>query len=190
MSLRITFELSDDDLQHFRREMKRASAAHKKIDDETVIKAAADLLAQVKPAKAPDFISTRLARLKVLIDMLHDEGFALPEAERSRVLSALAYFANPDDLIPDEIPGLGFLDDAIMIELVVRGLKHEIEAYEDFCKFRNAEATRHGKKSSELVRTDFMVERRKQLHSRIRRRRRSSRARRGGRISSLDIFGG
>ena len=53
------------------------------------------------------------------------------------MLNALAYFAEPDDLIPDQIPGLGFLDDAIMVELVVRELRHEIEAYEDFRVFRD-----------------------------------------------------
>ncbi len=190
MTLRIAFDLSEDDLKHFRKEMRRAREVRDKTDDETVIKAAEDLLSQIKTATVPDFISRRLGRLKILIDMVRDEGWAIAEDERSRVVAALAYFANPNDLIPDEIPGLGFLDDAIMIELAARALRHEIEAYEDFCKFRTAEATRRGKRASELVRADFIVERRKQLHSRIRRRRRSTRRRRGGRISSLDLFGG
>ena len=29
------------------------------------------------------------------------------------ILGALVYFCDPEDLIPDNIPGLGYLDDAI-----------------------------------------------------------------------------
>ena len=86
------------------------------------------LLEQVGESQVPQFIRERLERLTMMIRMLEDLEWRLPSAESARVLNALAYFAEPDDLIPDEIPGLGFLDDAIMIELVVRELRHEIEA--------------------------------------------------------------
>jgi len=82
-------------------------------------------------------------------------------------LNALAYFTEPDDLIPDHIPGLGFLDDAIMVELVVRELEHEIEAYRDFCEFRE--------QHSATSRNDWLIERREELQQRMRSRREASR---------------
>ena len=39
-------------------------------------------------------------------------------------------------MIPDDIPIIGFIDDAIMIELVVRDLAAEIDAYADFCDYK------------------------------------------------------
>ncbi len=190
-SMRITFELSDSDLKHFRGVMKHAMEAHKGTEPKAIISAAEGLLAEVKKVSAPGFIKSRLAKLRELIDMLNDEGWALPDTERARVVSALAYFSDPEDLIPDEIPGLGFLDDAIMIELVARELKPELEAYDDFCRYRSAEVKRRGLKAEELVREDYFVNRRKQLHARIKRRRRAGKKRRaGGRVgSNLNLFG-
>jgi uncharacterized membrane protein YkvA (DUF1232 family) len=67
------------------------------------------------------------------------------------VVAALAYFADPNDAIPDNVPVLGYLDDAIMIELCVRDLKFEIEAYEDFRHWRDSEAKRRGEDPAKLA---------------------------------------
>ena len=93
-----------------------------------------------------------------MIRMLTDHEWRLPQKDTVRVLNALAYFSEPEDLIPDHIPGLGFLDDAIMIELVVRELRHEIDAYEDFCDFRLNHDRRKGIKSktSDITRDSWL----------------------------------
>ena len=95
-------------------------------------------------------------------------------------VSALAYFAEPEDLIPDRIPGLGFLDDAIMVELVVRELRPELDAYADFCKFRKSRPKLLGKSAAPIDREQWLDGRRKQLQSRMRRRRRPAFGARSG----------
>ena len=69
------------------------------------------------------------------------------------------------------MPGLGYLDDAIMVELVVTDLKHEIEAYDAFVEFRKE------KKKARADTPDALEQRRTALQARMRRRRRSDRAR-------------
>lgn len=189
MSMRITFELSAEDLDHFRQVMRRAQDAAHETDAQKITDAAHRLLSEVEEAKAPHFVVERLEKLRVLIDMVHDAGWALPAEDRERVLSALAYFTNPDDLIPDEIPGLGFLDDAIMVELVVRELLPEIEAYGEFCRFRAVEADRRSIGPEEVDREEWLVEKRKQIQSRMksRRRRRKRPSPRSGR-SPFSLF--
>ncbi len=168
--MRITFELGEDDLRHFRLIMQEARQAASRMAPEDIVAAAEELLANIEEATAPGFIVERLHRLRLMIQMLSDIEWRLPHQEAKRVLNALAYFAEPEDLIPDHIPGLGFLDDAIMIELVVRELKHEIEAYEDFCAYRDRLTAENGG-GANVSREGWLENRRKELQSRMRRRR-------------------
>jgi uncharacterized membrane protein YkvA (DUF1232 family) len=170
MALRISFELDENDLKHFRLIMNEARKATARIAPEDIVAGAENLLRDAANASAPGFIVDRLQKLRLMIDMLSDIEWRLPQQEAGRVLNALAYFSEPEDLIPDHIPGLGFLDDAIMIELVVRELRHEIEAYQDFCDFRARMRQEHGNKA-DVSRGGWLSDRRKSLQKRMRRRR-------------------
>ena len=110
-----------------------------------------------------------------MIDMLSDLEWRLPHQDAGRVLNALAYFTEPEDLIPDDIPGLGFLDDAIMIELITRELKHEIEAYQDFCDYRTQKRSEGGRRTR-VSREDWLESRRSELQTRMRRRKHGDRS--------------
>jgi uncharacterized membrane protein YkvA (DUF1232 family) len=171
--MRISFELDESDLNHFRLIMKEARQAASRLPPEDIVAAAEELLADVKESSAPGFIVDRLQNLRLMIQMLSDIEWRLPHQEATRVLNALAYFAEPDDLIPDTIPGLGFLDDAIMVELVVRELKHEIEAYSDFCGYRERLTQEQGH-AAKISREGWLDNRRKELQVRMRRRRKRS----------------
>ena len=192
MPLSINFELSDRDLEHFNNAIKAAtfSAGAKSADE--VIAAAGKLLEDAGALSLPDFIVERLDKLDALIAMLRDEGWALPEDDRARVLSALVYFADPQDIIPDNVPVLGFLDDAIMIELCVRELQHEIEAYEDFVEYRKEEAQARGVDPASLKtqRHEWAEARRLELIDRMRKRRGQSYQSSGGWKPTLFSFRG
>ena len=189
MSLRITIDLDDSDLNHFRLIMKEARQAAGRLSEEEIIESSTELLRKVRQGKVPAYVHERLDKLRVLTEMLGDGEWRLPPEETARVINALAYFSEPEDLIPDHIPGLGYLDDAIMVELVVRELRHEIEAYQDFCAFRVREEVRRGTKGEDAVtREEWLRTRRRELHSRMRRRRRGERKRRSSDRSPLSLF--
>lgn len=187
MSMRIVLELSDNDLKHFRKLAQQAMSSTQGASPEQVIAGARRLIDEISDSNASDFIREKLSSVEIMIEMMRDEGWGMQDVGRKRVLAALAYFNQPEDLIPDHLPGVGYLDDAIMIELLARELKPEIDAYSDFVKYRAAEAKRLGKDPDELNRSDFLDQREKELLSRMRRRRRPGRSRSRGR-SPFSLF--
>ena len=168
MSLEIKFTLEDSDLGYFREVMSKAQQVAKNLTDEQILSNAKKLNEDVK-GNVPEFVQTRLQKLNTMIAIIEDQEWQVPEQERSDILSALAYFSESDDLIPDHIPALGFLDDAIMIELVASEFNDDIEAFEEFCQYREREQDRAGDKT--ITREQWLSDKRRELHSRMRTRR-------------------
>ena len=174
MPLDITFTLSDEDLEHFQEIVDRAKVAMGEEQDNQQVEAAArKMIEDAKGAQLPDFIAKRLFKLETVINMVSDEEWQLSEEERDQIRGALIYFTNPEDLIPDHIPGLGYLDDAIYVELIIRELKNEIDHYEEFCLFRANEERRRISEGMDphVDREEWLSEKRAALHSRMRRAR-------------------
>lgn len=175
MPLRITFDLEDKDLRYFRGIMKKAQATATTGDEASIIGKARAMVTEVRSESVPAFVRQRVDSVESLIDMLEDAEWDLDKKERKNVLSALAYFSDPQDLIPDSVPVLGYIDDAIMIELVVTELQHEIQAFADFCAYRSGEKARN--RNQNLSREEYLDIKRRELHQRMRRRRQSARLR-------------
>jgi len=171
MPLKVTFDLEDKDLRFFRNAMKQAKETAGTASEHEILERAKTMVEEVKAQEVPAFVRQRLDRLDALIGMAQDEEWALASQERKNVLAALAYFADPHDMIPDNIPVLGYIDDAIMIELVVSELKHEIDAFEDFCRYRVEEKSRN--RNGNISRDEYLDIKRRELHARMRRRRSS-----------------
>jgi len=180
MPIQITFELSDTDLEYFRVAMREAQHKVRGRDEAAILAGARHLARQTRALELPAFVTERLLALDMMTRMLEDPDWKLDGAHRLRVFQALAYFAEPTDLVPDSIPGLGFLDDAIMVELVVQELRPELEAYEEFCRHRDEEKARVGVDPEEQRRR--IRERRRAMYARMESHR-EERARRGGTFS-------
>ena len=171
MSMKISFELTDRDLRFFRKALKLSRDAVRDAEEAEIIEAIRDVLEAIRQSQPlPDFVGERIPQLESLISMLTDEEGQLPEIDRERLLATFVYFADPEDILPDDIPVIGYLDDVIIIELAVRELKHVREAYEDFCSFRDDFDREQGKKVDAVIRRDRLDRRRQQLHQRMRRR--------------------
>lgn len=171
MGLTISFELTDRDLRFFRRALRQSREAVRDAEDVEIIEAIHTVLDEIRGSEPlPDFVAKRIPELESLIRMLGDEDWQLPAEDRERLLATFVYFADPEDILPDDVPIIGYLDDVIIIELVARELTHVREAYDDFCAFRDDFEKKQGKGVDPVIRRDRLDRRRQQLHQRMRRR--------------------
>ncbi len=133
---KVSFELDEQDAAYFRRLYREARKHAGEIDPARIIADAKALVESVREAnKVPHFVREAIETLEDMTRIIEDEEYRAPQSVKSHVLAALAYFSNPEDLVPDHIPGLGFLDDAIMIKFVEDEFKHELWGYRKFRGF-------------------------------------------------------
>ncbi len=174
MSLTISFDLQEQDLDYFRQLMQKTERVVSQHNSEEILNAARTLASEVQN-QVPEFVAVRLKQLETLVAMVEDQDWDLTDEEKLDVLSALAYFTQPEDLIADHLPVLGFLDDAIMIELVVQSLADDFQAYSEFCTFRRNEIERRGA-AAQPSKADWLEAKKQELHSWLRRRRAEKRS--------------
>ena len=171
MGMKLSFELSDRDLQYFRKALRQSREAVRDAEEQEIIDAIQHVLEEIRAnAPLPDFVAERIPALELLIQMLTDDEWQLPNSDRERLLAMFVYFSDPEDILPDHIPVIGYLDDVIMIELIMRELRHVREAYDDFRRFRRDFDAKHGETIDGAIRRDRIDRRRQQLHQRMQRR--------------------
>lgn len=168
MPIRVVLELSEQDLDYFRRVLDSVWKHNQKRAEKELVDGARRLLKQASKAGAPEYVRSRLEELEVLCTMLDDPEWPLEDDDRNRIRAALGYFAVAKDMIPDKIPGIGFLDDALIAELVARDLKPELDGYRAFCEYRDNEKSLRGK--TKVSRLDWLAAKRRQIWLRIKRR--------------------
>ena len=76
----------------------------------------------------------------------------LPRSTVLAITFALLYILNPFDLMPDFIPGIGYLDDMSMVALVIGSVRRDVENYARWRRSRAAITRR--------LRTTFGIRRR------------------------------
>ncbi len=135
---KVSFTLDESDANYFRSLYRKAKKDAADQDPAAIIRDARGIVKQVRDSKkTPPFVTEAISVLADLTDMIQDDEYAAPKNVRSQVLAGIAYFSNPEDLIPDHIPGLGFLDDAIMIKFIEEEFKHELWGYRKFRSLRD-----------------------------------------------------
>ncbi len=97
--------------------------------------------AEKKLNSIPNF-GEKLADIPILIRLLRSyfsgEYKDIPIGSIIAIVSALLYFVNPIDFIPDFIVGVGQIDDALVLYVCWILVKHDIEEYKEWSEDRNS----------------------------------------------------
>ena len=141
MALQFTIDIADEDFPFFLEAVQRAEQRASGKSAQEIVAAAEATFVSAQDAKMPEFVRSRVSSVENLIAMVRDEGWALSDEDRSRVVGALTYFADPEDLIPDNIPVLGFLDDAAVLAWVLGQVRAELYAFRDWEQQPRLDAT-------------------------------------------------
>jgi hypothetical protein len=183
MPFRISFELGDADLQHLAEVAQVRQSAARARPVEQVIAAAREVYLKGSQAHLADFVRERYSRLGMMLEMIDDPQWQLSQEDSQRLVNALACFTEP------ATDASAALDQAIMIELVSRDLHHDLEAYRDFCKFRDAQIAKR-RTPPGTDREQWLSQRREALQERMHKRRKRDLDAAAGPVRSLfSLFG-
>jgi len=75
------------------------------------------------------FIETLTWFIRLLRAYLNKEYRQVPWRSLIMILAGVIYFVNPMDIVPDFIAGIGYLDDATILALVMRNVQKDVEAF-------------------------------------------------------------
>ncbi|MGY0632702.1 hypothetical protein [Luteimonas sp. A478] len=114
------------------------------LDDDRIASLGRLLSPDVATVVAPPEIRSRLRDGAAIRLMLGDASWdpADPPVVAARLVSA--YLRDHDDLIPDHLPVLGRLDDALLVEAAWPGVDAEVHDYLDYRRLRRLEAELRG----------------------------------------------
>jgi len=136
--IKIVFELDEQDVEYFKKLFQKAQRSASKLDPDKVLAEGKKLVKKIQSSKrVPPFVLQAIEPLDHLVKLLEDKDYEVPSDVRKEILATLAYFSDPQDLIPDSIPGLGYLDDAIMTRILEQQFEAELWGYKKFCNFRD-----------------------------------------------------
>ena len=161
--MRITFELESADLERFQSAFARARHLASHAEEVDILDAAKQALDAICIDQVPAYVRKRLVHVQRLVVLLEDDEWNLPGPDRSEALAALVYFGDPDDLIPDHLEVIGLIDDAIMLELIARRMRHVLDAYQQFCSFRTTLGATQCGDAERLARAHKLAQQRLQL---------------------------
>jgi hypothetical protein len=139
------YQIDRDALQQFNELLERLDLKHPPLDCDQVASAARQLVEAPRPGRAPPCIQQRMRRAASIDWMLTDPDWNITVAVSAMAAAMVVeYLRGNQTLIPNGLPVVGRLDDAIVIEASWPAVALEVDNYLDFCRVRHIEAGLRG----------------------------------------------
>lgn len=177
-----SLDLHDDGMIKFNAIAQRLNPEHAPFSVDQIAGAARRVLRASMKGQESAFIKVRMRRAGEMRTVLKDQQWSIPAPIELKMREVVAYLDDPAGLIPNDVPVIGYLDDAILVDIAMDSVRGELENYADFCRFRWAEAARLQTSEVETDRAHWMAERQQEhrLEQQLRRVRNTNYSRGNG----------
>lgn len=140
----VMLQFSADDLRVFNECTAKVAPGTPALAADQIAGAARRLARAVGRGNESRFIQIRMRRAGEVRAMLADADWNVEPELLARAQDLLGYLDGPVALVPRDVPGVGELDRALLVDLAMDALRAELDDYADFCRFRASEAARLG----------------------------------------------
>lgn len=154
------FSLSSQGLDQFNDLLARLGRPQP-LDSDQIVTAARCLIDAESVEVVPACIAQRLDRAEALASLLGDQAWSPASSSAMSLREVFDYLRERNDLIPDWLPRVGRLDDAIVLDTAWPMVSAEVFDYQDFCRLRHLEASMrgYGPTAFRFTRSDWEVAR-------------------------------
>lgn len=161
----LKLQFSEDDLRAFNQCAQRIAPGTPALGAEQIAGAARRLARAIGQGNESRFIQIRMRRAGEVRAVLMDPGWTVDPGVVGRMQDLIGYLDGPVELVPMDVPAVGGLDRALLVDLSMEGLRAELDEYADFCRYRAAEAQRLGVTTAlvDIDRERWMLERSEEL---------------------------
>ncbi len=158
------FDLSPQGLDHFNGLLARLGRSQP-LECDQIVTAARYLMASDASTGEPACIAQRLLPVDLLGSLLADRNWTPADGADVPLRLVRDYVAGSNNLIPDWLPRIGRLDDAIVVDTAWPLVYGEVHDYRDFCRLRGLEAQMRGRDPAgfRFNRRDWQVSRQAEL---------------------------
>lgn len=128
----ITVDIDDQVKEHFNKFIEKHGID---VDPNDIAQAKKEI-AGIRSGNADGYILSQVNNLEAMIAMVEDQTWKIKKVNMEKINATIKYFVDEDDVIPDNIPGIGYLDDCIIIDSTMDDVCNELMEFEDFCRTR------------------------------------------------------
>lgn len=118
-------KLTEKDIKKYRLEIDNIDISEK---DEILVEAFVKITKLFENKKLDQFQLILAQEINSLHNVLQRSS-NLEQLVQKKIIFALKYFIKDQDDIPDDIPGLGFLDDLTLVDWVIQDIKEQYSHY-------------------------------------------------------------
>lgn len=134
------YEVDSARLPLFNDAMRRMDPDAPPLGTDQFVTAARRVLERYPTGVTPAFVESRMRAWDHLQQLSEDPDWRADPDVLLRTEALREYIDNPNDVLPDHLPSIGLLDDALLVDVALQNLRGEIADYESFCHFRQVAA--------------------------------------------------